>query len=83
MSKTCRTEVMLMNNPFSAKYRPGQILSTWDGATVRLAEGMEFKPQAPYLLPKPKTNLAGSGEVLKSRFPSRIKRSGRKTSGSS
>ena len=84
MSKMCRTEAMLMNSPFSAKYRPGQILSTWEeGATVRLAEGMEFKPPAPYLLPKPKTNLAGSGEVLKSSFPLRMKRSGRNASGSS
>ncbi len=35
-----------------------------------------------YLLPKPKTNLVGSGAVLKSSFPSRMKRSGRNTSGS-
>ena len=26
MSKTCKADATLMNNPFSAKYRPGQIL---------------------------------------------------------
>ena len=85
MSKTCKTETTLINNPFIPKCRPGQILpcgyhDTHYGEQMSL---VFVVIPVTHLLPKPKMNLAGSGAALKSGFPSRMKRSGRKTSGSS
>lgn len=40
MSKTCRADAMLMNSPFSAKYRPGHALHTFRRlADVRIPRG--------------------------------------------